>query len=433
MRLLADTASGGLQLSVMLARRLGGPDPLARLRALRGEIDVLLAEEITVRRAEPGEDILSLLIAARFEDGEPMDDAEIRDQLMTLLLAGHETTATGPAWTFDLLLRHPAAMARLVAEVDAGEEPYLRAVVVGRCACARSSPSPAGVWAGAARRRARAPGGNRRHAGDLAHPHPRRPLPGAVRLPPRAFPRERARDVRLGPVRRRRPALLGAAFAEMEMRVALAEILRRRRLMGVARTAERVARRNVTFSPRTARPWWRRPARPPRGPPHPAGSGSRGTRAWQEAPRQLRSRSSAAARIALTRAGGVGVCSAAPRVAAQVVQALDAGAVRRRLVAVALRADRGVGRTLRGLAVVWIRTPRRFSRDGSRAAFSNETPSWGSVARAPARSRIVGDRSALLATPRTVRPPGKAPRSRAARARSPRRAGSSRRWRARRS
>ena len=50
-----------------------------------------------------------------------MSDRELRDQLVTLLLAGHETTATALAWTFDLLLRHPAALARLTAEVDEGE------------------------------------------------------------------------------------------------------------------------------------------------------------------------------------------------------------------------------------------------------------------------------------------------------------------------
>ena len=60
---------------------------------------------------------------------EPLADAEIRDQLMTLLLAGHETTATGLAWTFDLLVRHPHVLERLVAEIDAGEQQYVRAVV----------------------------------------------------------------------------------------------------------------------------------------------------------------------------------------------------------------------------------------------------------------------------------------------------------------
>ena len=92
-----------------------GPTRSRSCEALRQEIDAMLGAEIAARRADPGEDILSLLVEARFEDGEPMDDAEIRDQLMTLLLAGHETTATGLAWTFDLLLRHPHVLERLGA------------------------------------------------------------------------------------------------------------------------------------------------------------------------------------------------------------------------------------------------------------------------------------------------------------------------------
>ena len=55
------------------------------------------------------DDVLSILLQARDEDGVPMTDEELRDELMTLLVAGHETTATTLAWAFDLLLRHPAA------------------------------------------------------------------------------------------------------------------------------------------------------------------------------------------------------------------------------------------------------------------------------------------------------------------------------------
>src|SRR5918997_1576767 len=128
-RLLTETASAGLQFAVLLSRRFGAPDPLAGMQRLRREIDAMLDLEIAERRADPREDILSMLVAARFEGGEPMDDAEIRDQLMTLLLAGHETTATGLAWTFDLLVRHPVALERLVAAIDAGEQAYARAVV----------------------------------------------------------------------------------------------------------------------------------------------------------------------------------------------------------------------------------------------------------------------------------------------------------------
>jgi cytochrome P450 family 135 len=183
-RLLAETASAGLQFAVLLSRRFGAPDPLTRLRGLRREIDAMLNVEIAERRADPREDILSMLVAARFEGGDPMDDAEIRDQLMTLLVAGHETTATGLAWTFDLLVRHPAVLERLVAEVDAGEQAYARAVVSESLRLRPVVPL-AGAAAGlaAARRRPRPAGPNGRDTGDLARPHACRPLSRAVRLP----------------------------------------------------------------------------------------------------------------------------------------------------------------------------------------------------------------------------------------------------------
>ena len=74
--------------------------------------------------------MLSVLLQARDEDGEPMTDVELRDELMTLLVAGHETTATALAWAFDLLLRHPAELERLRAEIERrrGDE-YLDAVI----------------------------------------------------------------------------------------------------------------------------------------------------------------------------------------------------------------------------------------------------------------------------------------------------------------
>ena len=76
------------------------------------------------------DDILTLLLSARDEDGEPLTDQELRDQLITLLLAGHETTATSIGWAFERLLRTPAALGRLTAEVEAGESSdYLDAVI----------------------------------------------------------------------------------------------------------------------------------------------------------------------------------------------------------------------------------------------------------------------------------------------------------------
>jgi cytochrome P450 len=102
-------------------------------RALDHLDDVIYAE-IARRRAQRdlGErtDILSLLLLARDEDGQEMTDQELRDELVSLLLAGHETTATAVAWAVERLVRHPAKLARLTAEIDAGEgEEYMQAVI----------------------------------------------------------------------------------------------------------------------------------------------------------------------------------------------------------------------------------------------------------------------------------------------------------------
>jgi cytochrome P450 len=249
-RLLAETASAGLQFAVLLSRRVGARDPLTRLQGLRHEIDAMLDVEIAERRADPREDILSMLVAARFEGGEPIDDTEIRDQLMTLLLAGHETTATGLAWTFDLLVRHPAVLERLVAEVDTGELAYARAVVSESLRLRPVVPL--------AGRRLASPlrvDGHVLPAGTdvtpaiwLAHTRADRyPEPFAFR--PERFldgaPSTSAWVPFGGGVRR----CIGAAFAEMEMRVALTEILHQRTLRPASANAEHVARRNVTFSP----------------------------------------------------------------------------------------------------------------------------------------------------------------------------------------
>ena len=69
--------------------------------------------------------MLSLLLGARDEDGEPMSDEELRDELVTVLGAGHETTATGLAWAIERLVRNPAVLAKLRDSLAAGEEDYL--------------------------------------------------------------------------------------------------------------------------------------------------------------------------------------------------------------------------------------------------------------------------------------------------------------------
>ncbi|MEV6318189.1 cytochrome P450 [Streptomyces sp. NPDC051776] len=106
--------------------------PTTRFLAARDAVDELLYEEIARRRAEPQEnatDVLSRLLAARDDEGRPMTAQELRDELITMLEAGHETTATGLAWTFERLLRNPQVLGRLRTELDRGQEGYLDAVV----------------------------------------------------------------------------------------------------------------------------------------------------------------------------------------------------------------------------------------------------------------------------------------------------------------
>jgi len=108
--------------------------PTGSLGRALDHLDAVIYAEIARRRAQPdlGEraDILSLLLLARDEDGQAMTDQELRDELVTLLLAGHETTATSVAWAIERLVRHPDKLARLVAEIDAGEgDEYMQAVI----------------------------------------------------------------------------------------------------------------------------------------------------------------------------------------------------------------------------------------------------------------------------------------------------------------
>jgi cytochrome P450 family 135 len=258
-RLLNETSSAALQLRMLLSSRIGRGDPLARMRELTAETDELLLAEIAERRADPDveqrEDILAQLVQARFEDGRAMSDRDVRDQLVTLLLAGHETTATALAWTFDLLLRHPHALARLTAEVDdgggGGEDRYMRAVVSESLRL-----RPVVPLAGRRLARELEVDGLRLPAGSDVTPaiwltHTRAdlyPEPFAFR-PERFLERSPLTYGWIpfgGGIRR----CLGAAFAEFEMRVVLETVLRSRRLTNAGARAERVTRRNVTFSPR---------------------------------------------------------------------------------------------------------------------------------------------------------------------------------------
>jgi cytochrome P450 len=107
--------------------------PAATFLKLQAEADELIFEQIHERRRsgdEDRDDILSMLLEARHEDGSPMTDQELRDELMTILVAGHETTASTLAWAFSQLPHHPAVLDRLTDEVRNGDDgEYLDATI----------------------------------------------------------------------------------------------------------------------------------------------------------------------------------------------------------------------------------------------------------------------------------------------------------------
>ncbi len=109
-------------LLLLVQRDLGPRSPWGRFLRVRDHVDALLYDEIERRRAAPTARRRRhprLLLSARDEDGQPLTNREVRDELITILLAGHETTATSIGWAFERLLRTPAALERLTAEVEA--------------------------------------------------------------------------------------------------------------------------------------------------------------------------------------------------------------------------------------------------------------------------------------------------------------------------
>jgi cytochrome P450 len=274
-RLLAEMLSGladpGAQVRVLLARRFDRDGPVERMRATLDAVDELLYAEIAESRADPAlaerQDILAMLVAARFDDGEALADAELRDQLVTLLLAGHETTATALAWTFDLLLRNRPQLARLRAELGEGGDEYLRATISESLRLRPVVPLAGRRLHGELR-----VGDHLLPAGTDVTPafwltHTRSDLyPQPLAFRPERFlddPPETYAWVPFGGGVRR---CLGAAFAEFEMRIVLREVLTRCELRGARSAPEKIARRNITFSPRTGTPvvvTARRPATAP--------------------------------------------------------------------------------------------------------------------------------------------------------------------------
>jgi len=242
------------QALALLTRPLGQRGPYAPFQRLIDRVDGLLAAEVAERRRtanlDEREDVLSMLVGARFDDGTSMDDAELRDQLMTLLVAGHETTATALAWAFDMLLHNREVHARARAAAADGDDRYL--VAVGDEAQRLRPVVPSvGRKLGVAGEY----GGYEIPAEEsvlvatyLLHTNP------DLYEDPYEFRPERFLDSKPqtyawlpfgGGIHR----CLGAAFAELELRVVLGEVLRRVDLRPASPAAERSMLPGVTLVP----------------------------------------------------------------------------------------------------------------------------------------------------------------------------------------
>ncbi len=244
-------------LQVASSKRDGWLSPWRRFRRdLLHPADDVLLDEIRAHRAASDlaerDDILSLLLTARDEDGEGLTDAELRDELMTLLLAGHETTATALSWTLERLIRHPDVLSRLTEQLRAGEgDDYLDAVikeslrlrpVVPAVARYLTEPTELGGRVLPARVHI-TPSIYLTHRNPAIYPDPER-------FRPERFLERPAGTYEWIPFGGGTRRCLGATFALFEMKIVLAEILRRYDLATTGERDERIARRAITFSPR---------------------------------------------------------------------------------------------------------------------------------------------------------------------------------------
>ncbi len=228
--------------------------PWLKIAKLKAAVDESIYGIIASRRHKPtgGADVLSMMLDARDEQGAPMSDVEVRDELVTLLLAGHETTATALAWTFDRLLAHPQVLAKLRASLltgGAGREEYLDCVIreslrvrpivplVGRVAV---KPYQLGQWM--------LPAGTRIAPSIYLAGHRAAAYPN-----PRSFDPDRWIGVKPDPytwlpfgggTRR----CIGMAFAQAEMRLVLQSVVLRTR-MRLADGPAAVVRRGITLAP----------------------------------------------------------------------------------------------------------------------------------------------------------------------------------------
>jgi cytochrome P450 len=232
--------------------------PWTRYRALQERADEMLRSEIERCRTDPGlgarTDVLAMLVRHREDDDTAMTTSEVRDQLVTLLLAGHETTATGLAWTFERLVRNPAVLAATVRAAQEGDDGYLDAVITESLRIRPVVPDitrkvTKDITIGEGSRALTLPAGTFVDPAVYLVMRDPRLYPAPLEFRPERFVGQRPDPnvwIPFGGGGRR---CLGAAFALTEMRVVVGEVLRRVELAPTTRPPERARVRHVTLMP----------------------------------------------------------------------------------------------------------------------------------------------------------------------------------------
>lgn len=235
-------------------RDVGSWSPWGRFLRSRRRYDEIIERLIAQARTDPDlphrKDILALLLQSRYDDGTAIPERDIADELLTMLVAGHETTATTLAWTIERLSRHPSVMARLVAEVDAGGSDLLQATI---WEVQRTRPTIDGSMR-IARQRIRLgqwviPEGHSVYASAMVTHHAESNYGHAEEFDPERFAEGPPGPYSWIPFGGGVHRCIGAAFANMEMMVTLRTLLRERDFAATTRNPERFHSRGVAMAP----------------------------------------------------------------------------------------------------------------------------------------------------------------------------------------
>ncbi len=249
-----DIGAKPLSLIPQLQRAPLGIGPWGRFARLSAETDALLYELIEERRSAEGDrdDVLSMLLEARHEDGSPMSDVELRDELMTLLVAGHETTASALAWALERIARSPHVAERLADAAGSDDDAYVmatihetlrrRPVIPNAAPRLVKKPITVGGWD--------YPPDVMLVASAYLVQHDPEIYPDPYEFRPERFLEEQPGTYTWIPFGGGRRRCLGASFAQLEMKLVLKALFSQAAVRPAHEGMETPRRRAITISPR---------------------------------------------------------------------------------------------------------------------------------------------------------------------------------------